>query len=57
MLISRLLTTSLGTAFTIKNTVNPLDGLSLRYKKTKILILTTLYLLTLCILTEALSFI
>ena len=55
MLTSRLLTTSLGTASTIKNTVNPLDGLSLHYKKTKILILIILYLLTLYILTKALS--
>jgi len=35
--------------------VNPLDGLSLHYKKTKILILTILFLLILCILMEALS--
>ena len=57
MLISKLLTALLGTAFTAKNIANPLDGLSLYYKKIKILILTTLYLLILYILTEALSFI
>ena len=57
MLISRLLTTLLGTALTAKNTVNPLDSSSSRYKKTKILISITLYLLILYILTEALSFI
>ena len=57
MLISKLLTALLGTAFITRNIANPLDGLSLHYKKTKILILTTLYLLILYILTEALSFI
>jgi hypothetical protein len=57
ILISRLLITSLGTALTIKNIVNPLDGSSLYYKKTKILTLTIPFLLTLCILIEALSFI
>ena len=55
MLISGLLTTLLGTASTVKNIVNPLDGLSSYYKKTKILISTTLYLLILYTLIEALS--
>ena len=55
MLINRLLTTLLSTTPTARNMANPLDGLSLPYKKTKILTLTTLYLLTLYILTEALS--
>ena len=40
MSISRLSTTSLSTALTARNTVNPLDSLSSHYKKTKILILT-----------------
>jgi hypothetical protein len=57
MSTSRLLTTLLGTALTARNTVNPLNNLSLHYKKTKILISTIPFLLTLCILTEALSFI
>ena len=55
MLISRLLTTLLSIASTAKNTANPLDGLSSYYKKTKILILTILFLLILYILIEALS--
>jgi hypothetical protein len=54
MLISKLLTTLLGTAPTARNIVNLLDSLSLHYKKTKILILTILYLLILYILIEAL---
>jgi hypothetical protein len=45
ILISRLLTTLLSTAPTTRNIANPLDGLSLPYEKTKILTLTTLYLL------------
>ena len=57
MLINRSLTTSLSTIFTTRNMANPLDCLSLPYKKIKILTLTTPYLLTLCILMEALSFI
>ena len=56
MLISKLLITLLGTAPTTKNMVNPLNSSSSHYKKTKILILTILFLLTLCILMEALSF-
>ena len=55
MLISRLLTTLLGTTPTTRNTVSLPDGLSLYYKKTKILILTIPFLLILYILTEALS--
>ena len=55
ILISRLLTTLLSTAFTAKNTANPLNSLSLYYKKTKIPILTILFLLILYILTEVLS--
>ena len=55
MSISRLSTTLLSTTSTTKNMVNTLDGLSLRYKKTKILILIILYLLILYTLTEALS--
>ena len=55
MLISRSLTTLLSTAPTARNIVNPLDSLSLHYKKTKILILTILILLTLYTLIEALS--
>ena len=54
-LISRLSTTLLGTAPTVRNIENPLDGLSLYYKKTKIPTLTILSLLTLYILTETLS--
>ena len=57
MLISRLLTTLLSTAPTARNTANPLGGLSLYYKKTKIPTLTILFLLILYILMEALSFI
>ena len=45
----------LSTAPTARNMVNPLDGLSLYYEKTKILILTILSLLILYILMEALS--
>ncbi len=56
MLTNRLLTTSLSTTPTARNIVNPLDGLSSPYEKTKILTLTTPYLLILYILTEALSF-
>ena len=55
MLTNRLLITSPNTALTARNIANPLDGLSSPYKKTKIPTLTTLYLLTLYILTEALS--
>ena len=55
MLINRPLTTLLSTTPTAKNIANPLDGLSLPYKKTKISTSTTPYLLILCILTEALS--
>jgi len=56
ILISRSLTTSLSTIPTARNTANPLDSLSLHYKKTKILTLTILFLLILCILMETLSF-
>ena len=55
MLTIRLLTTSLNTVPTARNIANPLDSLSLYYKKTKILILTILILLILYILIEALS--
>jgi hypothetical protein len=55
MLISRLLTTLLSTTPIAKNIANPLNSLSLYYKKTKILTLTVLFLLILCILTEVLS--
>jgi hypothetical protein len=55
MLINKLLTTLLSTALTARNIANPLNGLSLSYKKTKTLTLTTLYLLILYILIEALS--
>ena len=55
MLTNRLLTTLPSTAPTAKNIVNPPDSLSLPYKKTKIPTLTTLYLLILYILIEALS--
>ena len=55
MLTSRLLTILLSTAPTARNTANPLNGLSLYYKKTKILILTILSLLTLYTLTKTLS--
>ena len=53
-LISRLLTTLLGTAPIARNMANPLDGSSLYYKKTKTPISTILFLLTLCTLMEAL---
>ena len=56
ILINKPLTTSLSTIFTVKNTVNPLNGLSLHYKKIKTPILIILFLLILYILTEALSF-
>ncbi len=48
-------TTLLSTTPIARNTANPLGSLSLPYKKTKILTLTTPYLLTLYILMEALS--
>ena len=50
-------TTLLSTTPIARNTANPLGSLSLPYKKTKTLTLTTLYLLILYILIEALSFI
>jgi len=49
------LTISLSITPTARNTANPLDSLSLCYKKTKILILIILFLLTLYTLIEALS--
>jgi hypothetical protein len=55
MLTSRSLTTLLGTAPTARNMANPLNSLSLYYKKTEILISTILFLLILYILIEALS--
>ena len=55
MLINRLSTTLLNTTLTARNIANPLNGLSLPYKKTKILTLTILYLLILYILIKALS--
>jgi hypothetical protein len=57
ILISRLLIISLSTVPTARNTANPLDGLSLSYKKTKVLILIILSLLILYILIKALFFI
>jgi hypothetical protein len=44
MLINKLLTTLLSTALTARNIANPLNGLSLSYKKTKTLTLTTIYI-------------
>ena len=55
MLINRLLTIPLSTVLIARNIVNPLDGSNLYYKKTKIPILTILFLLILYILIEALS--
>ena len=54
ILINRLLTILLSTAPTTRNTANPLNSLSLPYKKTKIPTLTTLYSSILYILTEVL---
>jgi hypothetical protein len=48
-LTSRLLTILLSTIFIARNIANPLNSLSSHYKKTKILILTILFLLILYI--------